>query len=154
MFSFLLLHWDPAGILKASGRWLGNTAQGCAAPGCMANRLQQNEIARAFGRSAREPHDGPRWGQTNDSPCCQQTASHATSSYRASRINAQIAARLRSYAAANLTVCILKSLTTVNCERPTRIYFVRHGKPRSKTYWNLHFLTATQKRDCSAAPCC
>ena len=61
--------------------------------------------ASAFGRSARERHHGPRWEQKNAAHCCQQTARHTTSSYRASWINAQIAALLGSYDAAKLTVC-------------------------------------------------
>ena len=61
--------------------------------------------AAAFGRSARERHHGPRWEQKNAAQCCQQTARHTTSSYRASWINAQIAALLGSYDAAKLTVC-------------------------------------------------
>ena len=51
-------------------------------------------------------HHGPRWEQKNAAHCCQQTARHTTSSYRASWINAQIAAPLGSYDAANLTVLL------------------------------------------------
>ena len=44
-------------IWEASGRWLGNTAQGRAEPGCMANRLQHSGEARASGIMA---HDGSK----------------------------------------------------------------------------------------------
>ena len=46
--------------------------------------------ASAFGRSARERHHGPRWEQKNAAHCCQQTARHTTSSYRASWITAPL----------------------------------------------------------------
>ena len=69
--------------------------------------------ASAFGRSARERHHGPRWEQKNAAHCCQQTARHATSSYRASWINAQIAAPLGSYDAANLTVCSRSGMSRI-----------------------------------------
>ena len=46
--------------------------------------------ASAFGRSARERHHGPRWKQKNAAHCCQQTARHTTSSYRASWITAPL----------------------------------------------------------------
>ena len=119
--------------------------------------------ASAFGRSARERHHGPRWEQKNAAHCCQQTARHTTSSYRASWINAQIAAPLGSYDAANLTLraplvdllqvpCLSPSVTNMNrCMSTLRITLLHsgaifNGRKRSQTSCHLEQLRRRPSR--------